>query len=270
MIADMHTHSEHSHDCSGKMERMCLSQIEKGVSFFAVTDHIDIYSHKDYDIFTPIVKAREEVLLLNEKYGDKITVLSGMEIGEGFYYPEVAKKAEMLCPHDVIIGSVHCIKYKSPLIAYSKVDFSLFTEDELYEYLGIYCDDVISMLKIQDFDILAHITCPIRYITGKYKREIDLSFFDEKIDEILRLTIEKGISMEVNTSSFDALSDFMPTREIIKKYYDFGGRMVTLGSDAHIAENAACHFEEAIAFLKETGFTKLYYYVKRKPIAYEI
>ncbi len=270
MIADMHTHSENSHDCDCPSEEMCLAQIEKGTAVFAVTDHCDIYSHNNYDIFTPIKKAREEALYLNEKYGDKITVLSGIEISEGFYFPLQAEKAAALCPHDVIIGSVHCIEYKAPMTAYSKTDFSLYTEDELYEFLGIYFGDMITMLKTQDFDILAHITCPLRYITGKYKREIDLSRFDEQIEEILKLTIRRGIALEVNTSSFDALSDFMPAREIIKKYYAFGGRRITLGSDAHVSANASAGLPEAVKFLKETGFDRLYYYKERKAIPYEI
>ena len=49
-----------------------------------------------------------------------------------------------------------------------------------------------------------------------------------------------------------------------------GGKLITVGSDAHITENASTHFEEAIKFIKETGFENLYYYKERKPVAYKI
>ena len=62
-----------------------------------------------------------------------------------------------------------------------------------------------------DFDILAHLTCPLRYIKGKYGIEVDITVFEEKISEILTLIIKREIALEVNTSSFDLLNDFMPS-----------------------------------------------------------
>ena len=80
IIADMHTHSESSHDSVCPIEDMCLAQMEKGTNVMAVTDHGDIYSYNDYDIYTPIKKASETVQMLNEKYKDKMLLLSGVEI----------------------------------------------------------------------------------------------------------------------------------------------------------------------------------------------
>ena len=53
-LADMHTHSENSHDSVCKIEDMLWSQIEKGTKIFAVTDHFDTDSYTRYDVFTPI------------------------------------------------------------------------------------------------------------------------------------------------------------------------------------------------------------------------
>ena len=270
IIADMHTHSENSHDSVCLIEDMCLAQIEKGINVMAVTDHGDIYSYDDYDIYTPIKMAYKTVKKLNEKYEDKILLLSGVEISEGFWYPQYSKKMRELCNYDVIIGSVHCVKYKELILPYSKIDFSELTENEVYEYLDAYFNDVLTILDVEDFDILAHLTCPLRYITGKYKIEIDLEKFEEKINKILNTIIEKDIALEVNTSSYNVLNDFMPTREIIKKYFCLGGRLITIGSDAHITQNASINFEKAIEFIKETGFEFLCYYKERKPIRYEI
>lgn len=51
MIADMHTHSVNSHDSVCEIEDMCLMQIKRGTNIFAVTDHCDVFSYKDYDIY---------------------------------------------------------------------------------------------------------------------------------------------------------------------------------------------------------------------------
>lgn len=173
-------------------------------------------------------------------------------------------------PYDVVIGSVHAVRDGEMLMPYSGIDFSKLSQKTVSEYLDAYFDDVLTMLKEEDFDILAHLTYPIRYISGKYNIAVDLSDYREKTEEILRQIIEKNIALEVNTSSYDMLGDFLPDCEIIKKYYTMGGRLITLGSDAHISQNASLNFEKALKLLKETGFKNIYYYVKRKAYKIEI
>ena len=270
ITADMHTHSENSHDSVCSIEEMCLAQIEKGTNIMAVTDHADIYSFDDYDIYTPIEKTYKKVEELNRKYGDRITLLSGIEISEGFWFPEKSNKMRTLCDYDVIIGSVHCVKYGDLTIPYSRIDFSSFSEKEIYDYLDFYFDDMYEMLEKENFDVLAHLTCPIRYITGKYSIDINMEKFRKKIDKILSVIIEKNIALEVNTSSYDVLGDFFPSKIILKQYFEMGGCLLTMGSDAHVAENASIQFEKALQTIREIGFDKMYYYKKRKPVAYGI
>lgn len=270
MVADMHTHSEFSHDSVCKIEDMCLVQIEKGTDIFAVTDHFDAFSYNDYDVFTPIVKSHQKVKELNKKYADKLLILSGMEIGEGIWYPEAYQKTVGMIDYDVIIGSVHCVDYKNDLEAYVSVDFSKFTTKEVYEFLDIYFNDLLKTVDSIDFDILAHLTCPLRYINGKYSMGITLECYEQIIDTILRKIIKKGIALEVNTSSYELLNSSMPDEDILRKYYSMGGKLVTIGSDAHISQNASINFDKAIEMLKRVGFDGVYYYQKRIPKEIEI
>lgn len=266
-FVDLHTHSENSHDSQCKIEAMCQAQIARGAGVMAVTDHADIYSFADYDIYTPIKRDYETVSELNEKYKGQIQLLAGVEISEGFLFPEQYEKMRTLVPYDVVLASVHCVRYKEFRKAYAATDFSKFTEEEVYEYLDAYFTDVLDMMKVTDMDVLTHLTCPLRYITGKYGFVIDLKRFADKIQEILQYVIDHEYALEVNTSSYNVLNDFMPGRDIIKQYYAMGGRTITLGSDAHVVENAAIHFEKAIAFLKEIGIENVYYYKNRKKYA---
>lgn len=263
-LADMHTHSKYSHDSVCPIEEMCLSETEKGTKIFAVTDHCDVFSFNDYDIFSPIQDAYEQVKALNEKYRGSCTLLSGVEISEGFWFPEQYEKIHDLVPFDVIIGSVHCVKCKDLEMPYSKINFSQLSKDKIYTFLDCYFHDMITMLEKTDFDILAHLTCPLRYISGKFGIAVDLKKFDSLITEILKTIIQKKIALEVNTSSFHLINDFLPSGEIIKKYYNMGGRLITLGSDAHTAENASANFADAIELLKETGFEYICYFKDRE------
>ena len=266
LIADMHTHSENSHDSTCRIEDMCLSQIKNGTNFFAVTDHFDTASFKDYDIFTPIITSCETAYKLNEKYKDEIQVLRGIEISEGFWYPNEYEQSISMTEYDVIIGSVHLVKYKDLTYAYSKIDFSKLNKDTVIEYIDAYFDDVLTMIKTSDFDILAHLTCPLRYIKGKYNIDIDMCRYMDKIEQILNLIIKKGIAMEINTSSYENINSCMPSKDILKKYYDMGGYLLTLGSDAHIAQNASKNFRKALEEIKKIGFNNIFYYTNRKQI----
>lgn len=264
IIADMHTHSVNSHDSVCEIEDMCLMQIKRGTKIFAVTDHCDIYLYKDYDIYSPIRNAADTVRTLNEKYGGKCLILSGVEISESFWYNSEYEKIHSLLQCDVILGSVHCVKYKDLEKPYSGIDFSKLTNEQIYSYMDCYFNNMLEMISTTDFDILAHMICPLRYITGKYGVRVDLSDFNGKITEILKAIINKGIALEVNTSGYVSIKDSMPGKEILKKYFDMGGYLITLGSDAHIAENASYCFDKAIGTLKEIGFKNIFYYKDRE------
>ena len=262
VIADMHTHSENSHDSECKIEDMLSAQAEKQTGVFAVTDHCDIYSYLDYDIYTPLIRDYETVSELNEKQND-VRLLSGMEISEGFWLPAQYEKAESLIPYDVVVGSVHCVQYEDYTQAYSCIDFSAMPREKIYEYLHAYFDAIQTLLDTTDIDIMAHLTCPLRYITGKYGIQIDMSVYADKIRAILKRIIKMGVALEVNTSSYDVLGDFFPSVDIISEYKSLGGYLVTLGSDAHVSERASQYFNVAIETLKSLGFRHIYYCDRR-------
>lgn len=264
LIADMHTHSENSHDSVCKISDMRDAQAAHGTSIFAVTDHFDTYSHDSYDIFTPIKRAADEAVRLNAEGGDMPTVLRGIEISESFWFPDVYAKARGLAEFDVIIGSVHCVRYELNARAYSLIDFSKLSDVEIAEFLDAYFDDVKELISFCDFDILAHLTCPLRYIVGKYGREVRLEEYAEKIEDILKTIIRRGIALEVNTSTYDMLGEWMPPVWVLEKYHEMGGHLITLGSDAHTPERASAHFKKAINGLSKIGFSDIYYYKERK------
>ena len=118
-------------------------------------------------------------------------------------------------------------------------------------------------------DVLAHLTCPLRYINGKYKRNVSSRRYEEKIIEILKYIIENAIAMEINTSGIGN-GFLMPDEWIIKKFKDMGGYLITLGSDTHMSQNVGNGFGEALERLKKYGFVNCYYYKNRKNIQYKI
>ncbi len=266
VVADMHTHSNHSHDCCEKMADTRAAQERAGTSFAAVTDHSDIGFYKTRDVFDCIYNSSQEVLTLNSRNDSSCRLLMGVEIGEGSFFPDKLRQVEKLCDYDVIIGSMHSQIRKGELEAYSKSDFSKYSDDEIDAYLKNYFADIKKMLEIADFDILAHLTCPLRYITGRYGKMTHIENYNDDIDDILKSIIKKGIALELNTSSLSlALGDFIPDANILKRYRELGGYLITLGSDAHVKEEASANFTAALKHLKALGFENIYYFKKRRP-----
>jgi len=87
----------------------------------------------------------------------------------------------------------------------------------------------------------------------------------------LKKVIEDGKGIEVNTSSFAyGLDDLTPSRDILKLYYELGGKIITAGSDAHKAKDVGRHIKEIYNELKEIGFKEICTYEKMKPIFHKL
>lgn len=267
ILADLHTHTENSHDCECKITDLCDAELASGVNIIAVTDHCDGLDHDEAELSLSVSASLSDIANANKIYLGKPEVLKGIEIGEEFRYSPERRKSLKKFSFDVILGSVHSVRCKKHPGYFADTDFSAFTYEEISEYLDRYFDDIYDNLLNSDFDILTHLTNPLKYITGKYGITVDLSVYCKKIDLILKYIISHGIALEINTSSVcTALEDYMPGKDIIRRYRALGGYLITLGSDSHRADRAAADFTAAVEFLKETGFRNIFYYKNRKSI----
>ena len=75
------------------------------------------------------------------------------------------------------------------------------------------------------------------------------------VSKILKQVIRDGKGIEVNTSSHRyGLDDLMPSRDILKHYYQLGGTIITIGSDSHQPDHLGAYIKETRKELKEIGF----------------
>ena len=82
------------------------------------------------------------------------------------------------------------------------------------------------------------------------------------LDEILKKLIWLGKGLELNTAGFKyGLGHPHPTEDILRRYRELGGEIITTGSDAHETGHLGYAFEKAAAILKDCGFQ--YYTVFR-------
>ncbi len=265
-MIDMHTHSQSSHDSTCPIEDMAKSAMDKGISVLAITDHIDIQYFDTVDNDAIARSSHLEVDKAREKMGDAIKLIKGLEMGEAFWFPDEEKRFLADHPADAVIGSVHAVKYIRRTQPFSTLDFSALSESEVYDYLGCYFADYEKMAGTTEIDIASHLTCPLYYTNKKHGKKIDIHRFDDRIERILRVLIDREIALEINSHCINNLGEFLPGGDIIKMYRDLGGELITTGSDAHTAECAGEGFDRLYALLGNIGFKNVYYYESRVPV----
>lgn len=259
-VFDMHVHSRHSHDSKAPVAACAESCVEKGISGFAVTDHFDVQYHQERDILGYIDGSVKETEAAANDYAGQVKILKGVEIGEGIWCEAYVQELLRRHDFDAVLSSVHAVRYKDLQRPYSGIDFGAMSDEDLDGYLTLYFDEVFTMLERIPFDIVSHLTCPLRYINGKYKRAVDITKYEKQIEKILKAMIDQSLALEVNTSC-DAF--LMPDEWIIKKYKEMGGYLVTIGSDAHVPQNVGKSFGKAVDVLRKLGFENYYYYENR-------
>ncbi len=270
-FVDSHIHTKYSHDSTCEPMAHCAAAAERGLVGLCITDHCDLeYAYK-MDVVTPIVESVNEATACNKAHSGKLAVYTGVEYSEAIWDMETYGKMISAAAYDVVLGSIHAVKYKDYTVPYSHIDFSAMTTEDVRGYLHAYFREMKEMMCRCDMDVLTHLTCPLRYIVGKYGVAVDMSEYDGEIEEILRLAIEKHLALEINTSGIGSFyGEYMPYESILRTYRAMGGYLITLASDAHTADRVGNGFAEAARMLKGIGFTNAYYYKQRMPIPYAL
>ncbi len=262
-----HIHTNHSLDCEVPMEKMCLAAIEAGFNAIAVTDHFNADFCVSNKAFDNVKESVKEARTLCEKYKNQLELLAGVEVSDVLRKPDYTARFLKALKPDSVIASVHNVFIDNMPRNLSRMEFDKKTDSEAYDVIKTYFSELVKVAECTDYDILAHLTLPLRYTNGKYGKKLTLDNFSKDIEKILLTLIKREKALELNTSEFShQLFDFMPGKDILCKYYGMGGRLVTIGTDAHKSENISTGFKEAKALLKEIGFDSYCYYKNRKPV----
>ncbi|MBR1736669.1 MAG: histidinol-phosphatase HisJ family protein [Firmicutes bacterium] len=257
--ADYHLHSLFSFDSEEELENICEKAIEEGLSEIAVTDHADIYTNRKYDNDIDIKAQQRAINEAKEKYAGKLSVIFGIELGQPQMNENEAKRFYMENEFDFIIGSIHNLKNDSDIYYY---DFDKLDCDKVYEeYLG----ELIVLAEKFDFDVMGHITYPLRYMYMYNKKTVDITKYTDEITKLFKLIIEKGHGIEINTSGLrQEIGKTFPDKQTIELYKRCGGEIITVGSDAHEAKDVGSGIKDGYEMLRQCGFKYVASYKKRK------
>ncbi len=263
MKADYHVHSSFSFDSKTPMETQLERALALGLDELCFTEHVDYGVMLDWDDPAEARTYKDIVLRnvdypryfakldeLRKRYEGRLTIRRGLELG---VQRHTVEKTNTLFDRlrdklDFTLLSVHQVD-----------DLQLYPpeyqEDKTQDaYNRGYYEELLAVAR--DFDrycVLAHLDVMRRYDPqGEYPFEK----VRDIVAEILRVAIQKGKGIELNTASWRyELSDIQPCRAIWRLYRDLGGEILTIGSDAHRPERVAGNYDEARAILRdELGF----------------
>ncbi|MDO5560643.1 MAG: histidinol-phosphatase HisJ family protein [Oscillospiraceae bacterium] len=277
-MIDCHTHTRNSPDGTDTPENGALRAIQLGLKAYAVTEHCEanrLYgpetakiSYNDEHYFNNLElfeHSMAENLKIKEKYSDTLNFINGIELGQATHNFEDAQK--IVCDErlDYIIGSVHELELKQDFafLDYSKEDIPML--------LSQYFSEIKKLCEWGRFDVLGHLTYPLRYIEGEAGIKTDLSVYDELIADCFRLMSEKGIGLEINTSGLrQSYKKTFPELYYINMFRECKGQIITLGSDAHCTADIGSSIKYGTDLLRAAGFDKVYYFKNRKPYGMKI
>jgi len=267
---DQHIHTYFSGDSSENPEVHIKKAIELKLDGLCFTDHMDLdYPYEPAGIFEfDTQKFMRDLGLLKNRYENQLYVGRGIEIGlrnEPDKCEDMKKRLnDIVEAHkfDLVIGSVHMLEYKD--LAYEE----FWRDKEPRKCLEQYFEAGLFCAKYYDnFDVFGHLDYAVRYAPGDKSFYSPLDYFD-LTDELLKTLIEKGKCLEVNTKSLKpmyGLNASNPGREVIKRYLELGGQMISVGSDAHRSDDLAGNFAQCQDILKDCGVEYITVFKKRKP-----
>ena len=202
---------------------------------------------------------------MKETYGDRIRVRQGLEFGvQTITIPRYEKLWEKYGGKlDFVLLSMHQIQNKELW------NQALQQGRSQKEYNEAYYEEILRVIrKFKNYSVLAHLDLIVRYDSeGVYP----FSRVKDIVAQILQTAIADGKGIELNTSSWHyGLADTQPSKEILCLYRDLGGRILTIGSDAHSTRYLGDHIKEAQQILKEIGFTQICTFDRMEPVFHRL
>ena len=197
-----------------------------------------------------------------EALDGQIRLRLGLELGEApWNFAETEKMMASAPELDFVIGSIHSLSQ-----AYGWQDLYFAASDDPVEcrtQIGDYLSLVLRLAKWGQFNVLGHLTLPLRYMNENRGLSVSFDGFESEVEEIFRTLIANGCGIELNTNR---CHDPLPDRKWLTMYRELGGEIITLGSDAHRPGHVGCVIRERQQLLRECGFTQFCTFEKKTPI----
>jgi histidinol-phosphatase (PHP family) len=266
-LLDYHLHSTCSVDGISTIAQYCRCAAEQKFIEIGFCEHADFDPRDrgcgffDYTFFHRQIKAQRE------RYGDSLAIRAAVEVT---YQASLEKEIRAFLESkelDYVVGSVHLVEDGQGWAIVSEEGRCerYFTRRSVREAYQPYLAEMRRAVESDLFDLIGHLDLVKRYGV-RYYGPFAPSLFAAEVREILKLAVERGVGLEINTSGLrQAPRETYPGLEVLRWYRELGGQVLTVGSDAHSVKDLGKGIAEALGLAREAGFDAVTLFEKREP-----
>lgn len=257
---DYNFHS-HTQFCDGhaSMEEMARAAEGIGMAFYGFSPHsplcIESPCNMSRDDVQPYIDEADRLdeVFINE--GKRIKLLKGMEIDRisHEWAPHIDYFQQL--PLDYRIGSVHFVVSQDGEPVDCDGSFARFEKNlkerfhgDLRYVVEKYYESLLSMIEEGGFEILAH---PDKIAANASDADAKIEaqgWYEALLDDVVRLSAEKGIVVEINTKAIRDRNRIFPAERWIGKFIAAGIPLI-VNSDAHYPDKIQLGRAEAFDIL---------------------
>ncbi len=277
ILVDYHLHSTCSVDGFSSIADYCQRASELGLVEIGFCEHADFDPRDRSCDYFDYAGFRRQIETQRDKYGHSLAVQAAVEVT---YQASREEEIALFLADkrfDYVVGSVHLVEDGADWAIISEVEghrdgFSerYFAQRTVQAAYRPYFAELRRAVASGLFDLIGHFDLVKRYGVDYYGPFDPAVFADQaafayEIHDILKLMVEKGVGLEINTSGLrQPPRETFPGLAILKCYRQLGGEILTVGSDAHSAADLGRGIATAVALARQAGFRAVTLFDERK------
>jgi histidinol-phosphatase (PHP family) len=264
-LFDYHLHTSVTID--GRMSEMdaCERAVSLGIQEIAFTNHI-MLAQPDYTISPQAFVDHWKVIQDCQAHYPQLVIRLGLEMD---YYLDREKEITATLsdyedligrPFDLVLGSVH--ELNGSFFSSKHVAPAFFKGSDLLGLYHAYFQVVTRAAQSGLFDIMAHPDLIKKY-THELTPPIPFEVYRCSVEPFIDTMIDHGVGLEVNTKGLKlSVREIYPSLDFLKLYLAKAREhgvdpTITLGSDAHRAEEVGHQIPETTQMLGVLGLSYL-------------
>ncbi|MCL2106215.1 MAG: histidinol-phosphatase HisJ family protein [Oscillospiraceae bacterium] len=263
---DLHAHTDNSFDGNHSTTFLCETARENGLRALAFTDHVEMDRFREDSFDRTALQSYFEGIKARSAFRGKLIVCVGVELGQPTYNEAESEALLQRYSYDIVLGSIHNLRGQKD---FWFLPFDTFTPEQISAALNEYFEELLRLALWGRCDVLAHLSYPLRFLTGKFGIPARLDDYAELIDAILDVAVKNRLAVEINCSGMrQGCAGY--DEQLLRRYRALGGERVTVGSDAHYAAHLGRGLEEGMDLALRCGFHHMTLFQRREAMMVEI
>ncbi|MDD4223573.1 MAG: histidinol-phosphatase HisJ family protein [Candidatus Cloacimonetes bacterium] len=241
MKIDYHLHTEYSYDSKLKALDLINKAIELKYDQIAITEHLDLYPYELSRFGLPsFSRYLRQVRSLQEQFASSpLRIICGVEIGDFQRVKAFADEFLAELEFELRLGAVHFLTDHTNVAVPLRRALSKADHEDYYR-------QNLALVSNCDIQVLAHLGVHKRYLTRQPDEQHCLGL----LRDIFQAMIDRRIALEINFSALrKPYARVLPDLWQIELYRSLGGKLFSIGSDAHLLEHFDLNYDKLPAWL---------------------